>query len=374
MPVIIKTYKYRLYPTPAQDRKLFRQMRVVRHFYNMCLDWRKNAYNVHGEKVSQDDTEKTVTHYKRTFRYVAAEINSQSFKTATRRLDAAYEAFFKRGAGYPRFKSRKTFNSIGLGLENGARIRGKRLYIKGISGIKIYFDRPLPPDLPDSAKKPSARVRYHAGRWYLTTPRRVYCKTLPETGREIGIDMGIAKLFTLSDGTAIDNPRWYPEAQAKLRRLQRRYQRAQKGSNNQRRRLQEVKRFQEHIANKRKDFINKVVHTLIRRYDMIAIEDLKITNMVRNKYLAKHILNAGWGYFKIRLQQKAAETGREIIMVDPAYTSKTCSQCGKIFHELTLADRWVRCDCGMSLDRDHNAAVNILNRARTVRSGRKQSA
>jgi putative transposase len=128
-----------------------------------------------------------------------------------------------------------------------------------------------------------------------------------------------------------------------------------------------VQRQHEHVKQQRKDFFDKLVYTLIQRYDLIAIEDLKIKNMVRNPYLSKSILDAGWGYFKQRLFDKAADAGREIVLVDPAYTSKTCSSCDNLFEGLSLSQRWVECECGLSLDRDHNAALNILKRVGRVR-------
>ena len=130
-----------------------------------------------------------------------------------------------------------------------------------------------------------------------------------------------------------------------------------------------LQRQHERIANTRKDFLNKLAHRLILRYDRIALEDLRITNMVRNRHLAKSILDASWGYLTGHLMSKAAEAGRLVLLVDPRYTSKTCSQCGHIFEALSLADRWIDCGCGLSLDRDHNAAINILKRAGQVRWG-----
>jgi putative transposase len=127
--------------------------------------------------------------------------------------------------------------------------------------------------------------------------------------------------------------------------------------------LQAVQRQQEHIANQRADFLHKLSRALVDTYDGIALEDLRITNMVRNHHLSKSILDSGWGIFKALLAYKAESAGRQVVFVDPAYTSKSCSCCGTIFHDLDLSTRWVTCACGLSLDRDHNAAINILSRA-----------
>jgi putative transposase len=121
-----------------------------------------------------------------------------------------------------------------------------------------------------------------------------------------------------------------------------------------------MQRQHEHISNSRKDFLNKLVHSLIARYDFIALEDLQIHGMVRNRHLSKSILDAGWAYLKQRLADKAVEAGRQVVLVNPSYTSKTCSSCGELFHALSLADRWIECTCGLSMDRDVNAALNVL--------------
>jgi len=158
---------------------------------------------------------------------------------------------------------------------------------------------------------------------------------------------------------------YYRAGQKKLRVLQRKLARAKKGSKNRRKALLRVQRQQEHVANQRKDYLNKLAYTLIQNYDGIALEDLRITNMVRNRHLSKSILDSGWGYFRERLTHKAASAGRVVVFVNPAYTSKCCSNsnCGAMFQNFDLSTRWVNCACGLSLDRDHNAAINILSRA-----------
>jgi putative transposase len=190
---------------------------------------------------------------------------------------------------------------------------------------------------------------------------------LEATEREIGIDVGLASLITTSEGEKAAHPRFYRTAQRQLRIAQRRVARRKKGSKNRRKAVVILQRQHEQISNQRKDYLNKLAHNLTTRYDRIALEDLRITNMVRNPHLAKSILDAGWGYLVQRLTYKAASAGRVVVLVDPRYTSKTCSQCGHIFESLSLADRWIDCACGLSLDRDHNAAINILKRAGRVR-------
>jgi putative transposase len=186
---------------------------------------------------------------------------------------------------------------------------------------------------------------------------------LPETGRAVGIDVNVENLLTTSDGERVENPKFYRQAQAKLRVLQHSLQRKQQGGKNRKKALRQVQRWHEHIANQRKDFAHKLSFILVQNCDRIALEDLKVQNLVRNHRLSKCILDSGWYLFRQLITDKAANAGRDVVLVNPAYTSKTCSCCGAIFDDLKLSDRWVECGCGLSLARDHNAAVNILKRA-----------
>jgi putative transposase len=232
------------------------------------------------------------------------------------------------------------------------------LKVYGIGRIPVCWHRPI------EGKIKTVRILHKAGHWYACFGCEVpESEPLPKTGKVIGIDVGITALITTSDGEKVDNPSHYRAGQKKLRTLQRKLARAKRGSNNRRKALRAVQKQQEHVANQRTDFLHKLSYALVQHCEGIALEDLSIRNMVCNKHLSKSILDSGWGYFKQYLTYKAASAGREIRLVNPAYTSKTCSNCGAFFEDLTLADRWVKCACGLSLDRDHNAAINILSRA-----------
>jgi len=215
----------------------------------------------------------------------------------------------------------------------------------------------------------TVRIIRKADLWYACFACNVAAVPLEPTGQAIGIDVGIASLITNSEGEKTANPRWYRIEQRRLRVLQRRVARRKKGGKNRRKAVLALQRQHERISNRRKDFLNKLAYGLIERYDRIALEDLRITNMARNPHLAKSILDAGWGYLMQHLTSKAAEAGRVVYLVDPRYTSKRCSGCGHVFESLSLSDRWIDCGCGLSLDRDHNAAINIVKRAGHVRWG-----
>jgi putative transposase len=189
---------------------------------------------------------------------------------------------------------------------------------------------------------------------------------LEPTGRDIGLDVGLSALITTSNGEKVKHPRFYRHGQRRLKVAQRMVARRKKGSKNRRKAVVMLQVQYERIRNQRKDYLNKLAHRLVSLYDLIALEDLTITRMVHGN-LAKSILDAGWGYLIQQLTYKAASAGRVVVLVDPRYTSKTCSCCGSIFEGLTLKDRWVTCACGLSLDRDHNAALNILSRGGQLR-------
>ncbi len=302
----------------------------------------------------------------------AKNVHSHILQTVVQDLDKAFDAFFRRvkageKPGYPRFRGRNRWHSFGFKeLGNGFKVEGRRLKLSGIGRVAIRWHRPI-----EGAIK-TLRISKKAGKWYAAFS----CVTqeqppLDATGKDIGIDVCIASLLTRSDGEKVDNPRWYRTEQRKLRVLQRRVARRKKGGSNRKKAVLALQRQHERIGNRRKDFLNKLVHGLITRYDKIALEDLRITNMVRNPHLAKSILDAGWGYLTQHLMSKAVSAGRLVVLVDPWNTSQNCSGCGRLVAK-DLSVRVHQCphpECGVVLDRDHNAAINILNRAGQVRWG-----
>jgi len=278
-------------------------------------------------------------------------------------LDKSFQAFFRRAKagetpGYPRFKGRERFDSFGLKeYGNGFKLDGRRLRITGIGRVRVRWHRKMEGEIK------TLRIRRQAGQWYACFACEVEGQLLPSTGKEIGVDVGIHHLLATSDHEIVENPHWYREEESKLRVLQRRISRRKKGGTNRQKAVKDLQGQHERIANRRKDYLDKLANYLVTNYDRIALEDLHITGMVRNQHLSKSILDAGWGYLKQRLVDKAVEAGRQVVLVDPSYTSRTCCSCGETFAELSLADRWVACTCGLSMDRDVNAAHNILKRA-----------
>jgi len=356
---MIKSYKYRLYPSNAQIRLLDQTLEICRGWYNTCLAERKEAYEAEKRTVGKYEQLRRVKELKRSNPY-AANVHSHILQVVVQDLDKAFQAYFRRvkageEPGYPRFKGRNRFDSFGLKeYGNGFKLDGRRLRLSGIGRLRVRWHRPIEGTIK------TIRICRQAGKWYACFVCEVMEQPLQPTGQSVGIDVGVHHLLATSNHEVVENPRWYRYAQAKLRILQRRVARRSKGGSNRRKAVLALQRQHEYIANSRRDFLNKLAHSLIDRYDFIALEDLQIKGMVRKRHLSKSILDAGWGYLKQRLIDKAAEAGRQVILVNPSYTSKTCSSCGVLYEGLSLADRWIECSCGLSVDRDVNAALNIL--------------
>jgi len=327
------------------------------------LEDRKWSYTLEGRSISKYDQVKQARLYRQTFPQ-AKTVFSQTLQSVAIDVSKAFDAFFRRikdgeTPGYPRFKNHIRFNSFNFPqFGKGVKLDGRRLKLFGIGRVCVRWHRLMEGDIK------TVRIVHKAGRWYACFACEVQSKAeLPKTGHLIGIDVGISALIITSEGDKVENPQYYRLAQAKLRRAQRSLSRKKRGSNSRRKALRIAQRQQMHTANQRSDLLHKLSTALVQTCDGLALEDLAICNMVRNPHLSKSILDSGWGVFKQLLTYKAGNAGREIRFVNPAYTSKCCSDCGAEFQDFSLSTRWVQCECGLSLDRDHNAAINILRKA-----------
>lgn len=357
---MLKAYKYRLYPSKAQQLLLEQTLETCRRWYNTCLAERKEAYENEKRSVGKFEQLRKVRELKQSNPY-ATNVHSHILQVVVQDLDKAFQSFFRRvkageTAGYPRFKGRNRFDSFGLKeYGNGFKVDGRRLKLSGMGRLRVRWHRPIEGTIK------TVRVCRQAGKWYASFACEVLEQSLQPTGQSVGVDVGIHHLLATSDNEIVDNPRWYRNAQAKLRILQRKVSRRTIGGSNRRKAVLALQSQHEYISNSRKDFLNKVAHSLITRYDFIALENLHINGMVRNRHLSKSILDAGWGYLKQRLADKAVEAGRQVVLVNPSYTAQDCSNpnCRRR-HSLSLSERWFECACGLSVDRDVNAALNIL--------------
>ena len=370
---MIKTYQYRIYPTIKQAKILFAWLEMLRNLYNQALAWRKNVYSTTGESVSwvaQADALPDLKQESASF----ASLHSDVLQDALRRLDRAYQAFFDRvkngeAPGFPRFKGERryrsmTFSHLSKQLIRNIRKRMARLVVPKLGHIKIRYHRPLP-----NGEIKNLTIQRKASGWYANIAVEV--ADTPEVAVEttIGIDVGLESFLTTSDGDKISNPRYFCTSEQKLGKSQRVLSRCEKGSRRYNKQCEHIANVHEHIANQRRDFHYKTAHRLFSQCEEIAIEDLKISNMVQNHYLSKSISDAGWGNFRLILQSKAANAGKQLTKVDPKYTSQKCSSCDSIVKK-SLSVRVHNCpNCGLVLDRDHNAAINIKKAAVALRGG-----
>lgn len=275
------------------------------------------------------------------------------------RVDLAFNAFFRRvkageDPGYPQFKARERYDSFTY-PQFGFKLDGRILHLTKIGDVRIVLHRPV-----EGKIKTLTVRRSSTGKWYASFSAEYEPAPAPQKEPAIGIDVGLESFATLSDGNKIKNPRFFRTDEKALAKAQRRLSKAEKGTPEWRKARKVVARIHERIANRRIDFAHQTSRRLVNRYGVIAFEDLNIKNMQQNRYLAKSIADVAWGMFINITQSKAEEAGSQVILVDPRYTSQQCSRCGMIVKK-ELCVRVHTCPhCGLVMDRDQNAAINIL--------------
>jgi putative transposase len=362
----IKTYKFRLNPTRKQTQSLDQTLEICHILYNSCLLDRKNRYEQTGKGLSRIDQQVILKADKQRIEYLA-EIHSQILKNVLFRVDGTFQAFFRRvkegnnNAGYPRYKSEGRYDSITYPQEPGFQLTPQGLKLSKIGTVKIKLHRTILGGIK------TCTISRDGDKWYacLTAEYEPVKKSPPI--KSIGIDVGIKSFATLSTGEVIENPKYFRKSEQTLKGKQRRLSKKKKGSSNRKKARKIVAKIHCKIRNQRSDFHHKVSRRLVNGYSFIVAEALNIKGMVRNHNLAKSIHDAGWGQFLRYLEYKAEEAGIQFEKVAPHYTSVNCSTCGERVPK-TLAERIHSCPfCGTVLDRDHNAAINILNRAGTAR-------
>ncbi len=363
---MLKTYKYRLYPTKKQKDKLDWTLETCRILYNSCLVDRNRHYEQTGKGLSRIDQQKILVRDKKNIEYLT-NIHSQVLQDVLFRIEKAYKAFFRRikekkgKAGYPRFKNYGRYDSItytqsGFGIDDTGK-----LSLSKIGHIKIKQHRQINGIIKTCA------IKKEIDKWYVCFSVEYKPIARPIPDKQIGIDMGIKSFAVLSGGKVIDNPKYLMLSEERLIRKQRRLPRKKKGSNNRKKAITVVAKAHKKVSNQRKDFQHKLSRKIVDNYGVIAVEDLQIKNMVKNHNLAKSIHDAGWGQFLSFLTYKAEEAGSYVEKVNPRYTSMMCRICHNINYDLTLADRvWTCPFCNTVHDRDENAAGNVEDKSNTA--------
>ena len=356
-------FKVRAYPTPEQASLLNRTFGCVRLVWNRTLAWRHQRW--YGEKLSTNVPEANayLTALKRDPDLAFLnEVSSVPLQQVLRTQQKAFSNFFTKRARYPWFKSRTGRQSAEY-TRSAFRWREGRLWLAKMTEPLVFVWSW--PDADPASLDPSTVTvsRDPDGRWYVSLAVDVAePEPIPTTGAVVGIDLGVTDFAVTSDGERITNPRHLARKAANLARYQRRMARCQRGSNNREKAKRKVARAHRKVRAARRDFLHRTSTGLVRRFDTIVVEDLAVTNMVRNRRLARAIFDCGWGEFRRMLEYKANQRGRTLVVIDRFYpSSKTCSACGHLLAELKLSTRaWTCPACRTPHDRDVNAAKNIL--------------
>ena len=355
-------HKFRLWPNANQQRELSIMFETHRRLYNNALAQRKWFYDEWQISRSYEDQSGWFKDQRLVNPYFV-RINFSSAQGTLRRLDKAFANFFQRiktgeVPGYPRFKSADRFNSILYPSHgDGIRLKGNRLRVQHAGIIRVCLHREV------DGKIKTLSLKREADKWFV-----VVCCELPEpikVGNVLptaGLDVGLSHFLITSDGFKVENPRFLKAELPRLRRSQRSLSRKKLRGRNRARQRRKVARLHARVANLRHEHRHKVSNYLVSRYGRIAVENLNVQGMIKNPRLARAISDVAWSSFVEVLSYKVAKTGGEVVKVFPNGTSQECSACGTTIPK-SLNVRVHRCECGLVIDRDQNAALNILRRA-----------
>jgi len=350
------TYKFRLDPTEDQIELLNKHFGSVRFVYNYFLNQRKEEYLNNKKSLNYYDQAKELTQLKKKEETNwLKEINSQTLQFSLNCLDLAYQGFFNKRTKFPNFKSKRSRNSFTV--PQFVKVKNGKLFIPKFKGIKMIMERKIEGKIGKAtiSKTPS-------GKYFVSILVEKEYNPVNKTNKSVGIDLGLKDFLVLSTGSKIKNGRFLKHYEHQLKLNQKSLSRKTKGSNRYENQRLKVARIHEKISNSRMDLIHKVSLNLVRNYDQIFLEDLNVKGMVKNHKLSKSISDVSWSKFIEVLTYKANWNDKEVIKVDRFFpSSKTCNSCGWINNSLTLNERTWTCKCGLEVDRDLNAAKNILN-------------
>ena len=355
---MMKTFKYRLQPSKSQRTKLNRTLVLCRWVFNETLATRKNSWEREKKTLSLYDMNRLLTLWKQEHTELK-NVHSQILQNVQARVDLAFQSFFRRvkageKPGYPRFRGYGRYDSFTF-KQSGFELQDQGLLISKIGILKIIQHRAI-----EGRIKTLTVQRDTVGNWYACFACEVEAETMPFNDLAIGVDVGLESFATLSNGEKVPNPRFFRQDEKELAKAQRKLAKAEKGTAERAKRRKALQHIHQRIANKRKDFAHKLSRKWVDRFGMIAFENLCIHNMLQNHGLAKSISDAAWNQLIAYTTYKAENAGRVVALVDPRNTSKQCSRCGTMV-EKSLSVRVHVCPaCGLVMDRDENAANNIL--------------
>ena len=365
---MIRTYKCRAKLTRSGHEALSRVFGMCTTLYNACLEERIDCYKKTGESRSYYDQCKGLTEV-RADDPEYANISVQVFRGVVGRIDKAYKRFFKHG-GFPRFKSSRRWRTIEINDQCWRMLKreGQKLVlkVKGLPRIEIKTERELPP----SALLKAIRITRKPLRTEIALSYELPAPEAKPVTNPVGIDMGISKRLTLSNGETVEKREI---DRRRLIRLQRSVSRKRKGSNNRKKAVSLLAREWQRLTDKERNYLHRLTSEIVRMHNFIVVEKLETRKMLGNRWLAKSMQEQTWGKFATLLNEKAESAGVTVAAIDPKGTSQECSSCGAEVKK-DLSTRVHRCNCGLVLDRDINAAINILHRGISVAGGKlKQS-
>ena len=357
-----KSYKYRIYPNKKQQELIRKTFGCARYVYNYYLDKRKKLYETDKTTYTYVKCAKDLTQLKKEFEWLK-EVDSVGLQTSLKDLDVAYKNFFSGRSGYPKFKSRKNrHQSYRTSFShNNIAFMNKHIKLPKLGLVKVR-DRQVP-----QGRILNATISQEPdGRFYCSLCcTDVSFKQLSKTNQFVGIDLGLVDFAIFSDGIKIENPRFFEKSEKKLAKLQRELSRKTIGGNRWNKARIKVAKLQKHISNQRKDFLQKLTTLIVKKYDIICIEDLDVKSMKETELTIrnKRVSDVSWSEFRRQLTYKSTWYGRTLSAVDRYYpSSQICHHCGRIDGKKAETIRfWVCPKCNLKLDRDINAAINILN-------------
>ncbi len=355
-----KGFKYRIYPNKTQVGELETMLETHRRLYNQCLEIRNSTYQEIGKGIRYSD-QSAWYNAQRSENPYFARLNFTSAQATMRRLDKAFQNFFRRvkagdTPGYPRFKGRNRFNSIDFAsYGDGCKIKQGQLYLQCVGKLQVKWHRPIEGEVK------SLVIRREADQWYVSFRCQLLAAEKPPiNNKAVGIDVGLNSFYATSTGDFKANPRFLKKSLTELRVASRSVARKVRGSVSRKKAVHQLQKVHRKVRNQRKDFHHKSARELTDNYGFIAAESLNIKGMVRNRRLSRSIQDAGWGQFLSILAYQAESAGGKYVEVPAHYTSQKCSGCGEMVRK-SLSVRTHRCSCGIVLDRDVNASLNILS-------------
>lgn len=355
---MLKAYQFRLNPSHHQRTLLLKTLDTCRWVYNETLAIRKNTWQQEKKTLSLYETNKLLTGWK-VEKPELIDVHSQVLQNVQARVDLAFQGFFRRvkaglTPGYPRFRGRGRYDSFTF-KQSGFTICENKLLLSKIGPVKIVLHRPM-----EGQVKTLTVRREAVGNWYACFSCEVPDHPLSICETAVGVDVGLESFITLSNGEKVANPRFFRKDEQALAKAQRRLSKAEKGTPERTKHRKVVAHIHHRIANRRKNFAHQLSRQLVNNDGVIIIEKLNEQGMMQNHHLAKSIGDAAWGQLIQYSMYKAVDAGRVVVLVDPKGTSQRCSRCGMVVHK-SLSVRVHDCPtCGLKIDRDENAALNIL--------------